>query len=723
MKTAFTHAAAISIIFGFFSETSSQGQSANFLTIKPLSNQTVRVTCRAPTGGFYALQAARLLSPDAAWLVLTSGSVPENGLLEFLDNDPGKAGSRFYRALAVASLFPTTGTVTGREDETFTFTLDGIDPQSGSTNFAATITQLPAHGQLFQFDQTPITNVPTVLTDPARRGKFLAQTNKNGHPYTSFRYNVGANGMVSPEGDVEVIVTPVPDAPLCQFPGNSTCAPGQINRVQTQEDTPVVFALGVTDPDLDEEGDAITVYAMPLPPSSLPLGRLYQLQGDGVTRGDEIVAANTVVTHPKHLLMYVPPPDGNGCPLAASEYWAQDSYGLRSDGLAQVLLDVAPVNDPPVARPRDHSGSTDILELPVSLDGYDVDNPYGTLALRLLSLPEQGTLVTWPGAVPIQTNTSYPFTIGLVYQLPLPQDCNQQIPTGAALASFTWSLTDPSNLTAVATDTISIWPGNQRPTPVGPASVGTIEHDTNGVAIALGGTDPEGYDIIPVILALPQHGQLKSEFGLISSPGDLPPVPSGGSRTIIYVPDPDFASDRPDFGTGLSVPDSFRWTVRDNPPANSGIAPVASRCEPTVTLYVTNVNDPPIISGPASGTAHYLPGAHTISAVFTNITVVDPDDFLHTGRETFHVRITSTLADRLILRNAEYGPFPGNNTPAIEFDTTPGRLNRIFTDGLEFVPAAAGAGSITIEVNDLGFAGLGGPQTAAKVITLQVLAE
>ena len=86
-------------------------------------------------------------------------------------------------------------------------------------------------------------------------------------------------------------------------------------------------------------------------------------------------------------------------------------------------------------------------------------------------------------------------------------------------------------------------------------------------------------------------------------------------------------------------------------------------------------------------------------------------------------RITSALAGQLILRNVIYGPFPGNNSPAIDFDTTPNRLNRIFADGLEFVPAASGAGSLTIEVNDLGFAGLGGPQTGTKVITVQVLAE
>src|SRR5438034_922098 len=124
MKMAFAYAA---ILFVFFSEISSQGQSTDLLAINALSNHTVRVALRAPTGGFYALQAARLLGPKAAWPLLTIGSVLENGLLEFLDNDPGNGHSRFYRALPVTSLFPTTGMVTGREDENFTFTLDGID--------------------------------------------------------------------------------------------------------------------------------------------------------------------------------------------------------------------------------------------------------------------------------------------------------------------------------------------------------------------------------------------------------------------------------------------------------------------------------------------------------------------------------------------------------------------------------------------------------------------
>jgi len=132
------------------------------------------------------------------------------------------------------------------------------------------------------------------------------------------------------------------------------------------------------------------------------------------------------------------------------------------------------------------------------------------------------------------------------------------------------------------------------------------------------------------------------------------------------------------------------------------------------------VNDPPIITGPASGTAQLTPTG-AVSAVFSNITVVDPYDWLHVGRETVHARITSTLADHLFLRNVTYGPFPGNNTPTIEFDTTPGQLTRIFKDGLEYLPATAGTGSITITVNDNGFAGLGGPKTGTNIITVQIV--
>lgn len=128
---------------------------------------------------------------------------------------------------------------------------------------------------------------------------------------------------------VELTVTEHPNTPPVALPAT----------VEMDEDHSAGFALEGHDAD----GDPFTAVIMTLP----EVGTLYQTE-DGVTPSKPVLSAPAAVTDRERRLVYVPPPNRHGDPLATFDFIIVDHRSHSEP--ATVTLRVHWVNDLPVAR-------------------------------------------------------------------------------------------------------------------------------------------------------------------------------------------------------------------------------------------------------------------------------------------------------------------------------------------------------------------------------------
>jgi hypothetical protein len=285
------------------------------------------------------------------------------------------------------------------------------------------VVTMPAHGVL---SGTP----PNLIYTP--------NANFTGTDMFSFR---ASDGMAtSAVASITIIVTPLNDAPVAF---NSTVA-----SVEDDFSTPVVLSGA------DADGDPLT-YTIQTPPAHGTLTRLSFFVS--------------------YLWRYRPVPNYNG----------PDSFTFTvSDGVlfsmpATVTINVAPVNDEPVATGQSLTTQEDVA-LPLTVIASDVDGDVLTYTIDVA--PAHGSL---SGSGP-----DYVYTPAANYNGP---------------DQFVFTVTDAAGVTATATNTLTILPVADPPVAI-PQTV-TTPYNTPA-NIFLTGSDPDGDLQGFFITGLPENGSL-----------------------------------------------------------------------------------------------------------------------------------------------------------------------------------------------------------------------
>src|SRR5665213_990148 len=191
---------------------------ADSLTIHLNPDQSLNLQLQAATNKDYALQTNSNLAEVNDWTNVLTGATDAAG--QWTTNATVPAFSQlFYRSMSLPELSATTTAATGNGNTTFPITLSGNDPLFTNSTLQAVITQLPAHGQLLQKNNSLITTIPTLVSDASSVVLFKPETNVVATNYDTFSYLVKrtANGVTSPSQAVAVSVAFAPLPPILSF--------------------------------------------------------------------------------------------------------------------------------------------------------------------------------------------------------------------------------------------------------------------------------------------------------------------------------------------------------------------------------------------------------------------------------------------------------------------------------------------------------------------------
>jgi hypothetical protein len=274
----------------------------------------------------------------------------------------------------------------------------------------------------------------------------------------TFTFRASDGMATSAVGSVTIFVTPLNDAPVAF---NSTVA-----SVEDDFWTPIVLSGA------DADGDPLT-YTIQTSPAHGTL-----------TRSSFFVS---------NLWRYRPAPNYNG----PDSFTFTVSDGTLSSLPATVTINVAPVNDAPVANGQNLTTQEDVA-LPLTVTGSDIDGD--ALTYGIVVAPAHGNL---NGSGP-----DYVYTPAANYYGP---------------DQFVFSVTDAAGVTATATNTLTIQPVTDPPVAI-PQTV-TTPYNTPAT-IFLTGFDPDGDLQGFFITGLPENGTL---IGLPSS------------SWLTFVPNPGFS--------------------------------------------------------------------------------------------------------------------------------------------------------------------------------------
>ncbi|MEY3175670.1 MAG: hypothetical protein RLZZ436_3584, partial [Planctomycetota bacterium] len=315
------------------------------------------------------------------------------------------------------------------------------------------------------------------------------------------------------------------------------------------EDLPVSApAPGVLANDLDTDGDPLTVRLL-----AAPVRGLLTLQPDGS-------------------FVYLPADNDFG--LLTFTYVIND--GFIDSAPVTVTLDLAGINDAPVALPDRYTTAEDvILNVPVGgLTANDADPDGDVLTVVAVLQPVYGTLLLGP-------NGQFTYTPPLNY---------------SGEDSFTYLVTDGLLASAPVLVTITVTPVNDPPATA--ADAFTLNEDTT-LSIALPGllandSDPEGSPLTAIRVAGPARGTLI--FNANGSFTWTPPANFNGTDSFTYR-----ASD----GLLTSAPTTVTLTVL---PVND--SPVAAD-----DAYTTSFNTPITVVAPGLLANDRDPDADPLTAV------------------------------------------------------------------------------------------------------------
>jgi VCBS repeat-containing protein len=287
----------------------------------------------------------------------------------------------------------------------------------------------------------------------------------------------------------------------------------------TDEDTPLsVAAPGVLGNDSDADGDALTANLV----SDVSNGVL-TLNADGS-------------------FSYMPNVNFNGADTFT--YVAND--GLADSNIATVTITVNGVNDPPIAVDDNYTTllDTTLTEAAPGVLGNDSDPEGDPLTAVLQTGTANGTLaLNADGSFTYNPNTGF---------------------TGSD--SFTYVANDGALDSNVATVTITVQAGPNRPPVAVDDTASTPEETPVTIDVLANDFDPDGDPLTVVAVSVPANGT----------------AVDNGDGTVTYTPNTNF--------TGT---DTFTYTIEDGRGGSSTA---------TVTVQVTPVNDPPVANDDAYST-------------------------------------------------------------------------------------------------------------------------
>jgi len=324
-------------------------------------------------------------------------------------------------------------------------------------------------------------SLTAVLVDEPEHGTLILNTNGS-FTYTPDSLYHGADGFTYKANDgaadsnvvtVTISISSVNNLPVAV---DDTFAATE----DTVKNLPFSGAGSPAENDADPDGDALTVSAV-----SSPVGGTVTLSGGTIT--------------------FTPTTNLCGAGAGKFTYTVSDGNGGADTGL--VTLNIACVNDAPVADPQSVNATED-TPLPITLTGSDIDGD--SLTYTITVAPQHGTL---SGAAPNLTYTPFANYNGA--------------------DSFTFKVNDATMDSAPAIATISVAAVNDAPV-ADPQSVTTAEDTAK--AITLSGSDVDTGTILTFsIVDVPTHGTL-----------------SGTPPAVTYTPNTNY------FGA-----DSFTFRVSD----------------------------------------------------------------------------------------------------------------------------------------------------------------
>ncbi|MDB5351780.1 MAG: putative rane protein [Planctomycetota bacterium] len=556
------------------------------VTYTPVANyngpDSFTYTIVDPAGATSTATVAVSVTPvnDAPVAVNDSFTTPEDTTLTVpapgvLVNDTDADGDPLTSQIVAQ---PAHGTVTLNPNGSFTytpaanyngpdaFTYQDSDGKALSNLATVNLTVTPVNDAPVANNDIYSTTTGTTLTITVP-GVLSNDTDVDGDPLTAGAPSVPAHGTVTLNPNGSLTYTPTAgfngtDTFTYQASdgkASSNVATVTINIAPTANSAPVAVNDTFTTP----MGTPLTV--------ATPGVLVNDTDANGDPLTSQIVAQpahGTVTLNPNGSFTYTPVASYNG----PDSFTYQDSDGKALSNVATVNLTVTPVNRPPVAN-NDLYSTTTGTPLTIAAPGVlgnDTDPDGDPLTAGAPSVPAHGT-------VTLNANGSLTYT-----------------PTAGfnGTDTFTYQASDGKTLSNVATVTISIGPGVNRP----PAAVNdsyTTPEDTPLTVPAPGvlgnDTDPEGNPLVSVIVAPPTHGTVTLNFD--------------GSLT--YTP-----------AANYNGPDSFTYQASDG----TSLSNVA-----TVSIAVSPVNDAPIARDDAYTTPQGVALTVPAAGVLVNDTDVDGD--------------------------------------------------------------------------------------------------
>jgi large repetitive protein len=303
--------------------------------------------------------------------------------------------------------------------------------------------------------------------------------------------------------------------------------PVAVNDVAaTNEDAPVTIAVLANDSDPD--GDTLTVTTA------------------AAANGTVVINANGTIT-------YTPNTNFNGTDTIT--YTISDGNGGTSQ--ATVTVTVAPVNDPPVAKP-DTATTAEDAPVTVAVLANDTDLDGDPLTVTVATAPNGSVVINPDGTITYTPNANFNGT-----------------------DTITYTISDGQGGFATSTVTIVVAPVNDAPVAVNDVAT-TNEDAPLKISPLLNDTDVEG-DPLTITAASSPNGKVTVN-------------PDG---TITYVPNPNFN------GT-----DTITYTISDGKGGTSTA---------TITVTAAPVNDPPVAVNDAAATNEDTPVTIAVLANDTDL--------------------------------------------------------------------------------------------------------
>ncbi|MEZ5925844.1 MAG: Ig-like domain-containing protein [Hyphomicrobiaceae bacterium] len=450
-----------------------------------------------------------------------------------------------------------------------------------------TVTGLPSIGTVTLADGTPVTN-GMVLTSAQLTGlQFDAPAELASTTVTSFTYTVDDGTAPPVTGTATITVNPINDVPVAQNDDES------VNEDSTLFGQNLLLDNG-HGADSDNDGDPLTVT---------------RVNGALFTSGDTIALPSGALLTIGADGSYTYDPNGAFDALAAGDLGSDGFDYQISDGhggfdTATVTIQIVGANDAPIAG-NDTVATPE--DTPVTIDVLNNDSDVDGDPLHVTEIDGSPIAIGGPGV---------PVTGGVVTLDPTGNPIFTPNPNYFGLATFTYTVADPSGATGIATVSIDVTPVDDDPVAFNNAYTATEDAGRAVVGNALTDAGPAGTDNDPdgdTLTVVPRSNVAGSSGGLFSI---------SATGTVTFNPNGDFES----LGRGETRVTSITYTISDGhggtDTATISVTVIGQNDRPTAPdVSYTTGQDKPVsgridaadadgdrlsFSGPRSGPEHGL---------------------------------------------------------------------------------------------------------------------